>query len=157
DEVSASPEEDRHVAASSIRIKEEDLIFDHEDDGGAAIAEVSVAMATASPSDEATKARAARFLQQRSFVRLEEEFREAKDGFIVGVPAMVRVRIAEPEQGWNLLPSEFPVEMLPQHLERWALTIWLSEPQHLPAPIKRRIYLPRDGNSTECEFHFRPC
>ena len=152
----ALPGADRHVEASSVSIEADKLIFEHEDQGSAAIVEVSLAMETASVPAEAVRARAARFLQQRSFVRPENEFREAKEGFIAGKPAMVRVRIAEPEQGWDALPSVFPVEALPQHLESWTLTVWLSEPDHLPVPIKRQIKLPRDGSSTECEFHFRP-
>jgi hypothetical protein len=152
----APPGADRYVEASSVSIEADNLIFEHEDQGSTAIAEVSVALETASVPAEAVRARAARFLQQRSFVRPENEFREAKEGFIAGKPAMVRVRIAEPEQGWDALPSVFPVEALPQHLECWTLTVWLSEPDHLPVPIKRQIKLPRDGNSTECEFHFRP-
>jgi hypothetical protein len=146
----------RHLEASTISIEADKLVFDHENKGSAAIAEVSLAMETARVPAEALRAQAARFLQQRSFVRPKNEFREAKEGFIAGKPAMVRVRIAAPEQGWDALPSEFPVEALPQHLESWTLTVWLSEPDHLPAPIKRQIKLPRDGNSTECEFHFRP-
>lgn len=152
----APPDADRHVAARSVSMRPRELMFDHEDQGSAAIAEVAAATAAASPPPEASAARAARFLQQRSFVRRGKEYQEAVNGFIVGVPALVRVRIAEPEQGWDVLPSAFPVEKLPQHLERWNLMVWLSEPDHLKAPIKRQIKLPRDGNSTECEFQFRP-
>jgi hypothetical protein len=146
----------RRVAAASVRMRAEELMFDHEAQGGASMAELSEAMATAAVPPEAAMQRAARFLQQKSFVRPENEFREAKEGFLAGVPAMVRVRIGLPEEGWDAAPGRFPEEKLPPHLERWTLTVWLTEPDHLPAPLKRSIRLPRDGNSTECEFHFKP-
>ena len=98
----------------------------------------------------------ARFLQQKSFVRRDNELQEASEGFYAGLPAIVRVRIGAPEQGWDASPSEFPIDRLPPDLERWNLTVWLTEPDHLPQPLKRQISLPRDGNSTEAEFQFKP-
>lgn len=152
----APPDADRHVLAHTIRIERNELDFSSESEGGSTLAEVSRAMETASAPPTATSVRAARFLQQKSFVRVNSQFQDATMGFIAGAPAMVRVRIAVPEEGWDSLASAFPVEKLPQHLERWNLTVWLTEPDHLPTPLKRRIKLPRDGNSTECDFHFRP-
>jgi hypothetical protein len=152
----ASPDADRIVAASSVHIKAEEMKFGHENEGGAIMAEVGEAMTTASAPPEAQRRRAARFLQQKSFVRADKELIEAKDGFLAGVPAIVRVRIGEPELGWDIAATEVPIEKLPKDLERWNLTVWLSEPDHLPQPLKRQISLPRDGNSTEAEFYFKP-
>src|SRR5688572_949331 len=152
----APPQADERVLANTVRIESDELPFDHESDGGSTLAEVALAVDSAEVPPTVTAVRAARFLQQRSFVRLNSEFQEATMGFVAGLPAMVRVRIAVPEEGWDSLPSAFPVEKLPQHLESWNLTVWLSEPDHLPVPLKGSIKLPRDGNSTECEFHFRP-
>jgi hypothetical protein len=176
----APPEADRQVESKSVSIEADKLSFEHEDQGSTVLAEMGEAITTASVPVETMTARAARFLQQRSFVQVEKKFREevkseypevveresrevverkfreAKNGFIAGVPAMVRVRIAAPKEGWNSLPEAFPVEKLPEHQASWTLTVWLSEPDHLPSPIKGQIELPRDGDSTECEFHFRP-
>ena len=150
-------EADRHVMAKTVRIEEAELTFIHESEGSSTLADVSRAMATASVTAPQVKVRAARFLSQKSFVRVNSEYREAKKGFVMGLPAMVRVRIAAPEEGWDTLATEFPVEKLPQHLEKWTLTVWLTEPDHLAEhPLKRTIKLPRDGNSTECEFNFKP-
>ena len=146
---------DRHVPADTVRI-EETITYARESEGGSALAEVSESLKTASVPPGELAARAARFLQQRSFVRLNSEFQEATSGFIANNPAMIRVRIAAPEEGWDSLPTAFPVEKLPQHLKSWKLTVWLSEPDHLPVALKGRITLPRDGNSTEWEFNFRP-
>ena len=150
------PDADRRVAAASVRMRAEEMMFDSEGHGGSTIAEMAEAVAAAAPPPEAEQARAARFLQQKSFVRPGKEWQEAKEGFVAEAPAMVRVRIAAPEKGWDTLPSAFPVEALPRELERWTLTVWLSEPEHLAAPLRRQIRLPRDGDSTECEFRFKP-
>ncbi len=147
---------DRQIMAETFRIDDGELGFESEREGGSALAQVSRAMETASVPLAEVSVRAARFLQQKSFVRLNSEFQEATEGFIAGVPAIIRVRIAAPEEGWDSLPTAFPVEKLPQHLEKWKLTVWLTEPDHLAEPLKDRIELPRDGNSTECEFQFRP-
>ena len=153
----APPNADQHVMADTVRIVEEELGFESEREGSSTLAQVSRAMETASVPAPEMMVRAARFLQQKSFVRLNSEFQDAKDGFITGEPAIIRVRIGTPEKGWDSLPTEFPAEKLPQHLEKWKLSVWLTEPDHLAGdPIKERIDLPRDGNSTECEFQFRP-
>lgn len=147
---------DKQVMAHTVRIDEDELGFTSEREAGTALAQVSHAMETASVPPEKMEVRAARFLQQKSFVRVNSEFQEATSGFITGVAAMIRVRIAVPEEGWDSLPAEFPVEKLPPHLKSWKLTVWLTEPDHLSDQLKERITLPRDGNSTECEFTFRP-
>jgi hypothetical protein len=147
---------DREVLAASVTILGDQLMFDHESQGATALAEVAVATAAASAPADAEAARAARFLQQQSFVRVGGKLEKAHAGFIAGEVALVRVRIAEPEEGWDSLPTVFPVEELPKHLERWNLTVWFSELDHLPAPLRGRLRLPRDGKSTECEFLFKP-
>jgi hypothetical protein len=144
------------IEAAGLQLDAETLSFRHESEGGAVLAEVGAATAGAEPPPEARQARAARYLRQRSFVGRHLERREATTGFVAGQPAAVRVWIGGPARGGDALPTPFPVETLPPHLESWTLTIWLSEPEHLPVPLKRQIELPRDGDSTECEFHFVP-
>jgi len=149
-------DDDRHVTAHKVYLDPNEIEFKHEHEGGSTLAHVSRAMETAILPPDATAVRAARFLQQQSFLRLDSKFQEATEGFIAETPAMIRVRIAAPEAGWDSLPTAFPVEKLPPDLESWVLSIWLTELDHLPKPLKKQIKLPRDGNSTECEFHFRP-
>jgi hypothetical protein len=156
DSIPLPPDADCGVAANDVSVEPQRFLFGHEGEGSSTLVQLVAAVEGAKPPAEATQARAARFLQQRSFVRQKNLYQEAKDGFIVGVPTLVRVRIAAPEEGWNALPTEFPVEELPPHLEKWTLTVWLTEPDHLPVPIRGRIELPRDGNSTECDLRFRP-
>jgi hypothetical protein len=148
--------EDQRVAARTVSIEPGELDFLHESEGAEVIATVAQAVEDAAVPGKAHLKRAARFLQQQSFVRIAGEFQPAIHGFVADMPALVRVRIGPPEGPWNSLPAEFPIEKLPQHLERWTLTVWLSEPDHLPRPLKGRIRLPSDGASTECEFRFRP-
>lgn len=144
------------VAAAAVRVKPEEMTFAHEREGGAELAEMGEAVAAASVPAEARGRRAARFLQQKSFVRPDRQLQEAKEGFLADAPAIVRVRIGVPEAGWDASPAAFPVEALPPDLERWTLTVWLTEPDHLAEPLKRQIRLPREGNSTEAEFRFQP-
>ena len=152
----AFPDADEKVVAHTIQIDEEEIGFKSEREAGSALAQVSRAMETADVPADQVQVRASRFLQQKSFVRVNSEFQETALGFITGVPAMIRVRIAVPEEGWDSLPTEFPVEKLPPELESWKLTVWLTEPDHLPKPLKGRITLPRDANSTEWDFTFTP-
>jgi hypothetical protein len=144
------------VAAHTVIVDAAEMEFEHESDGGSDLAKVATAMEGAVIPRRARRQRAARFLQQRSFIRRGREFRDARHGFLVGTLALVRVRIGPMERKWDSLATAFPVDQLPQHLEQWSLTVWLSEPNHLPEPIKGRIKLPQDGASTECEFRFKP-
>lgn len=144
------------VAARRVTVDAAPMQFDHEGDGSRELATVAEAIAAAVVPPRAQQKRAARFLQQRSFVRFGREFQEARHGFVIGAPALVRVRIGPPKGKWNSLATAFPQEQLPRHLEQWSLTVWLSEPNHLPDPIKGQIKLPQDGPSSECEFRFKP-
>lgn len=152
----AAPAADRHVAAASVRVEPRKMRFDSEIEGGSTLAEMGEAMATAAAPPEVEARRAARFLQQKSFVRPGRELQEAKEGFLAGVPTVVRVRIGAPEEGWNASPAIFPVEDLPPQLDHWNLTVWLTEPEHLPRPLRKQLRLPRDGDSTEADFVFKP-
>lgn len=144
------------VAARRVTVDAAEMKFDHESDGSSNLAKVATAIEAAAIPRRAQQQRAARFLQQRSFIRRGREFQEARYGFVIGAPALVRVRIGPPKGKWNTLATAFPQEQLPRHLEQWSLTVWLSEPNHLPEPLKGHLKLPHDGPSTECEFRFKP-
>ena len=144
------------MVARALTLDPASIPFDHEGDGGSTLATVADAVEAAEVTAEEQQQRAARFLQQRSFVRRGGEFQEARNGFFAGLPALVRVRIGPPERAWDSLPSAFPLAALPQHLDQWTLTVWLTEPEHLREPLTGTIKLPRDGASTETEFNFKP-
>jgi hypothetical protein len=144
------------VVARTLRIEADQMEFGSEKQGGSDLAAVAAAIEKAELLPRARMRRVARFLQQQSFVRRGREFEEATQGFVAGAPALVRVRIGPQTSKWNSLATVFPVENLPPHIEHWSLTMWLSEPNHLPEPMKAHIKLPRDGASTECEFLFKP-
>jgi hypothetical protein len=146
----------RRVAARDVAIDTGSMFFNAESGGGSSLAAVSGALEEAAIPPRAQEQRAARYLQQRAFVRHGGKFEPAAHGFVNGLPALVRVRIGPSDREWNALPTSFPTEALPQHLEQWTLTVWLTEPDHLEAPLKDHIKLPRDGASTECEFRFKP-
>lgn len=156
-EAAAAPVDDIHrVPADAVRLDAGEMEFANESGGSSDLALVGAALDEATIPPQARAARAARFLQQRSYVRRGHGFVDAHHGFIAGVSAMVRLRIGPQDDAWNALAAEFPVERLPQYLEQWNLTVWLSEPNHFPTPLKGRIKLPQDGASTECEFNFVP-
>lgn len=144
------------VSARDVGIDTRSMFFESEHGGGSNLAAVSGALEEAAIPPRAQEQRAVRYLQQRAFVRIGGKFEQAAHGFVAGLPALVRVRIGPPDRQWNALPTSFPVERLPQHLEQWTLTVWLTEPDHLEAPLKGHIKLSRDGASTECEFRFKP-
>jgi hypothetical protein len=99
---------------------------------------------------------AARFLQQQSFARHQGQMREATHGFIAAQPARVKVFIGFPRASWDSAPTAFPAHLLPQEMDKWALDIWLTEPEHLAEPLVRQVELPREGDSNEVDFDFTP-
>ncbi len=146
----------RRMSARTLALDPAAIPFNREVEGGTTLARVSEAIDSAEVTPEEARQRVARFLQQRSFVRRGREFQDAGNGFIAGVPTLVRVRIGPPESAWDSLPTEFPVDALPQQLEQWTLTVWMTEPEHLREPLSAKLRLPRDGASTEAEFTFKP-
>jgi hypothetical protein len=106
-------------------------------------------------TDEQPQA-SARFLQQQSFAQHQGEMREATHGFIAARPARVKVFIGSPRASWNAAPTAFPSHLLPQEMDKWALDIWLTEPEHLAEPLARQVELPREGDSNEVDFDFIP-
>lgn len=132
------------------------LNFDAESRGASEVAAFSTAVEAAVEPPDAEGRSAARYLQQQSFVLRGALFEKAVSGFVQGCPALVRVRIGPKEGAWQSLPQEFPVESLPPDQRYWRLTVWLTEPSQLHPPVRRKLKLPRQGASTECEFRFTP-
>lgn len=96
-----------------------------------------------------------RFLQAQSFVDVGSGFQPARNGFLAGRRARVRVRIGGPNKDWVRMTRAFPVHELPQDEDGWELVVWLTEAHHFAEQThKATIHLPREGDSTECEFEF---
>ncbi|PTY07857.1 hypothetical protein DB347_06420 [Opitutaceae bacterium EW11] len=152
----AAPDADRRIPSETVALRPDELLSSEESQGGATLAQLGRALPAAQPPAPAAAARTARFLQQHSFVQQGGVIFPAAEGFIAGTHALVRVRIGRPEEGWNTNAGAPIDDKLPPTEEGWTLTIWLSEPRHIPTPLKRKVELPLDGNSTECEFQFKP-
>ena len=133
-----------------------DLQFDHESDGASRAAEIAVALETAAIPENATRVRADRYLQQQSFIEAAGQDEPARNGFVLGQTAKVRMRIGPPTGDWQALPTAFAEEQLPPELNQWTLTISLAEPTQLPQPLTQTVVLPREGASSACEFRFVP-
>ena len=145
-----------HVDAAMVAFDATRLHFDSESGGASELAMLTAAVAHAQPPPEAEARRAARFVQQQSFVRQRGGFAPAAGGFVQGRPALVRVRIGPREGQWQSLPTEFPSEALPPDEKQWRLTVWLTEPAQLAEPLRKTVILPAEGPSTECDLRFTP-
>jgi hypothetical protein len=138
------------VDAASLVFEADRLQFDRESGGASELATLADAVADARPPAGTEQRRAARRLQQQSFVLSRGEFRDAARGFVQGRPALVRVRIGPPAAQWQSLPTEFPTEQLHEEEKCWRLTVWLTEPKQLFEPLRQTVILPLEDASTEC-------
>lgn len=130
--------------------------FIAESTGASGLADVNLALERAEEPKEALEKRAQRFLQQRTWLVRNGGPEEEKTALRHHIPAVVRVRIGPPDDSWDSLQHAFPMTELPQDLDHWRLTVVLSEPNHIPEPLRGQIILLKDGPSTECEFSFVP-
>jgi hypothetical protein len=154
----------------SVIVNLNELIFDRESDGATVLAELSESINDATSSDHFIAKRAKRFLQQQSFVRTagsrslfdrayydDHRSREsATHGFLVGNLAEVDLVIGPEQEGWQSLPDSFDDGDLFKDRDSASLTVWLTEPDQLDAPVSAKISLPREGTSTPCTLSFTP-
>ena len=140
----------------TVQLDTSQLDYLGESHGASELATLGDALANARTTTKAETHRAARYLQQQSFVRRRGRYAPAAGGFVAGAPALVRVRIGPPQGKWQSAPAEFPAEALPPGYQQWRLTVWLTEARQLDEPLRKTITLPIDGASTECEFRFTP-
>lgn len=145
-----------YVDVDTVRLDPSQLDYVGESHGASELATLGDAVASARTTTEAETHRAARYLQQQSFVRRRGRYAPAAGGFVAGTPALVRIRIGPPQGPWQSAPAEFPAEALPPGYQQWRLTVWLTESRQLDEPLRKTITLPIDGASTECEFRFTP-
>lgn len=145
-----------YTDVDALRLDARALRFDHESGGASDLADMAAAVDEAQTTADTDARRAARFLQQQSFVRQHGRYTSAAGGLVAGKPALVRVRIGPAEGKWQSTASEFPAQELPPGHLQWRLTVWLTEPRQLPQPLRGAMVLPVDGASSECEFRFTP-
>jgi len=105
------------------------------------------------PPDTAETTSTERFLQTKTFLQEASGFAAAVHGFQAEAPARISVRIGYPDPAWSSTEGPFPLAELPAG-DYWDLTVWLTEPEHLPEPLKASIRLPREGDSSEANFDF---
>jgi hypothetical protein len=130
--------------------------YQQEGTGATGLTELHKAMAEAPLPEEVHNARRERYISTRTYQKKEEQYIEEKRALLAGFLTKAIVWIGPPEEGAVQNPTPFPVEKLPPQTEAWGLTVVLSEPTHIRGPIIRKILLPQDGRSTECEFIFTP-
>lgn len=145
------------------------LAFLRESDGATLLADLADSLNDAKVPETINTNRANRFLQQQSFV-LPDGYREpfasyfdsprprqrATHGFLVGKPAEVDLRIGPRQDDWQSMPHGFPDGDLFLERDAASLTVWLTEPDQLEAPVSGKLRLPRDGASVPCTLRFTP-
>jgi len=144
------------IEVSSFEMDAELLDFQSESGGASDLAIIGNAIENATEPVESIKTRAARFLQQQSFVIRDGLDTPATDGFFAGIPTVVYLRIGSLDVDWQSLPEAFPDEQLPKDVQHSRLTLWLTEPEQLDEPIQGCIILPLEGASSVCEMQFTP-
>lgn len=112
--------------------------------------------AAARPDDGAPPPR---WLQAQLYEAGAQGEQPAERALRAGAEHRMVVRIGEADERWITPPPEaaVPVADLPQDQEVWELTVTFWEPNHVPQPLTDTLWLPRRrGNSSTCEFRFRP-
>jgi len=136
--------------------EQKNVTYFHEYEGATGLSEINEKLDAAVMPEEVHAARRERYISARTFQIKESQYVEEKRAFLTGVLSKVIMRIGPPDKKWVSNKTSFPVEKLPPQKEAWGLTVVLGEPTHIKEPLIRKIKLPKDGPSTECEFIFTP-
>nr|WP_315220533.1 hypothetical protein [uncultured Duganella sp.] len=138
------------------------LVFHRESEGATVLADLAESVNDATVPPTVSARRAERFLQQQSFVLPDGDATPARPrvsathGFLVGKAAEVDLRIGPQEESWQGLPDAFDDADLFLDRDAASLTVWLTEPEQLAAPVSAKLALPRDGASAPCTLRFTP-
>ena len=138
------------------------LVFHRDSEGATVLADVAESVNGATMPAPLIARRAERFLQQQSFVLPGGDSSPAVPravaihGFLAGKPAEVGLRIGPQEESWQGLPDAFDGSDLFRDRDAASLTVWLTEPDQLAAPVSAKLELPRDGASAPCTLRFTP-
>lgn len=95
-----------------------------------------------------------RYIQAQVFADDGRERRER--AFQPGAAHTVNVRVGVPDETWIAPPASarFPDEELPRDAEEHLLTVIMTAPGLLDAPLTRTLRLPRSGSSAPVSFAF---
>jgi hypothetical protein len=132
--------------------------FVGESHEASALTELAQAVRTAS-AQAVVETHAARFIQQRSFVRQEPtaQFTPVFDAYAVAEPVVLKIRIGHrTDPRWQSSNVEFPFHELPPNESTHRLSVMFHEPHQLEQPLLADLELPRTGSSTEAVFSFTP-
>ncbi len=131
--------------------------FDSESGEAAAVSELSRSLGDAQARAERDEPMP-RYLQQKSFRKLAEEFVEERVGYSVGQPVMVQVWIGPKRDDSIAAPGIFPEDKLPKSRRAHRLQVVFHEPRQFDQPLLAEILLPprRDRNSSVASFVFTP-
>jgi hypothetical protein len=143
------------IAAATLRANEPKMAFSRESSGATGLARINDAI-DYEENQVIEEAAQKRFLQEQVFIRKEGDLIQERAAFRKGVPTLIRVRIAPPDEEWVMLAQGFPEEKLPRDRKEWNLAVVLTEPNHLKAPLRGSFKLPQTGPSGECEFRIQP-
>lgn len=152
----------KETVASPAMLKEvltsrrNDIHYMAESAGATGLTEINKIIREAELPEDEEAARRERFISARAYREQEGKFIDEKRALRAGTPSKFIVWIGPREKGAAQHPGPFPVEKLPPQTEAWGLTVVLSDPNHLPEPVIRKIKLPQKGKSTECDFIFTP-
>lgn len=122
--------------------------------GATGLSELHKAMAEAPAPEHVEIKRKERYISARTYQLRDGKFVEEKRALLVGLPAKSNVWIGPREEGAIQNDVLIDITKLPPQIEAWGLTVVLSEPNHIPEPMIRKIELPQDGKSTICEFEY---
>ncbi|NLF41260.1 MAG: hypothetical protein GX587_01030, partial [Bacteroidales bacterium] len=144
------------VLKSAIQINRNNIVYHSESMAATGLSELSKSVKASEDQAVVTKARSARFISSRCFIKEQNKFIREERAMVNEVATKLFVAISPPDKTWEQHTEPVPEDKLPPQKEAWRLQVILSEPNHLDKPLIAFIRLPKDGPSTECEFDFTP-
>ncbi len=142
------------LSVRGIQLDVGNLVFDQESNGATRLAKASRAITAAAAEARPERVASDRHLQMYAYVG-GVHHNEAVHGFPLGTETTLEIRIGLPDDKRWIAAKSAPKEFAQGH-EYASLTVWLTEPNQLKAPMRCTITLPATGNSTTCEFRFQP-
>lgn len=158
--VGAEPPEPASAAgpaqiAEAIEAAKAGYAFHRESEEASAVAELNRSLGVQERAARRERA-TPRYVQQRSFRKVDGRFVAAQAGYVVGQPVMVQVHIGPRREGVVAAPTAFPEDKLPPQREAHRLQVVFYEHRQFDQPLLREISLPRQGDSSAAAFVFTP-
>lgn len=142
------------VQARGMQLDIGNLVFDKESNGATQLANASRAITAAAAEAGPESLTSDRQLQMYAYLD-GARTNEAVHGFPLGAETTLEIRIGLPDEKRWIVAKGAPKEFA-QGNEYESLSVWLTEPNQLKAPMRCNVTLPAIGNSTTCEFRIRP-